>query len=79
MKIFNKHLWCSYKQLYFDRLELFEGEEVKVEYCSDYRICKDCGKVQRYGFDSQGGRWSTLPSDKQEIVRKRIKEHKYHD
>ena len=79
MNLFNKHIWCSYKQLYFDRLEIFEGKEVTVKYLSDYRICRDCNKIQIYSYDSQGGTWVNLPNNKQEAVREAIRANKYHD
>jgi hypothetical protein len=72
MTIFGRHLWHSWETIFLKDTKNFLGEEIPREYHSLFRKCKECGKIQQYFFDSQGGVWEALDSYEVEVIAKKI-------
>ena len=72
MTIFGRHLWHSWETIAQKETRSFLGEEIPHEYQSPFRKCKECGKIQQYFFDSQGGVWETLDTYETEVIAKKI-------
>jgi len=75
MTIFGKHIWHKWADIEIIKKINF----MDTKYCdyqlTRYRICEECKIIQNHNWDSQGGWWSTLPKQQQEI----FKSHLFYD
>jgi len=62
----------SFVPVWVESTKWFFGEKYRDFDETRYRICKECGVVQEYFFDSQGGTWSKLDPKRQEIIKKHV-------
>ena len=72
VKILGIHLFHSFQELHVKEKYPFEGNTLIKDGYTGYRVCKDCGKIQKYLFDSQGGSWYFLRPDEQDTIHKKI-------
>ena len=73
MNILGVH-FHNWKKILVHTEKTFLGERYIDEAQTEYKICSECKKIQRYEFDYQGGWWSTLNPGESEIMLRKVKE-----
>lgn len=58
----------KYKPIKEIRKSNFLGTEVQDLVATDFKICTVCHKVKEYFYDSQGGCWSKLDTQRTKIL-----------
>ena len=62
---FHFHAW---RNIQIKKISCFLGEKYVEHDNTGLRICKKCGVIQEYTYDSQGGVWYDLQEPKQTIA-----------
>ena len=47
-------------------------DEEYTSYTSNLKVCRKCGTVKEYNYDSQGGYWNVLDEQKTKIVHEKM-------
>ncbi len=72
MYLFGIHILHRWVGIYIEENEEFMGNTLPKFTPTSYRFCKECKKVQKYFYVSQGGYYETLSKEKQKIIIEKI-------
>ena len=68
--LFHIHDMRSIYSIYFTQ---FMGEKIKKREYTKYSICKKCGGIKEYSYDSQGGSCRYVSKAEFVIIKKQLK------